>query len=152
MRPKFICTFLALFRAWPALVIILGVACTGSRNEGSEAAVSCYSYATPDDSIMLRLSQRGDAVEGELTYYLREKDANRGTIVGTMKNDTLFADYTFQSEGVTSIREVAFIRRGDSLVEAFGEVEEKGGKFVFVDRSLITPNENVVLKHIDCDL
>jgi hypothetical protein len=100
---------------------------------------------------MLQLSQRGDAVEGELTYYLREKDANRGTIVGTMKNDTLFADYTFQSEGKTSIREVAFIRRGDSLVEAFGEVEERDGKVVFIDRSLITPNENVILTRIDCN-
>lgn len=132
-----------------ALAICL--ACSGSRNEGSEATVSCYSYATPDDSIMLRLSQQGDAVEGELTYYLKEKDANRGTLVGTMKDDTLFADYTFQSEGVTSVREVAFIRRGEALVEAFGEVEERDGKFVFMDRSLITPNENVTLRRIDCN-
>lgn len=133
-----------------ALVLVLAVACSGSRNEGSEATISCYSYATPEDSIMLRLTQRGDDVEGELTYYLREKDANRGTIVGTMKDDTLFAEYTFQSEATTSIREVAFIRRGEALVEAFGEVEERDGKFVFIDRSLITPNENVVLKHVDC--
>lgn len=132
-------------------VLVLCVACSGSRNEGSEGTVSCYSYATPDDSIMLRLNRRGEAVEGELIYYLREKDANRGTIVGTMVDDTLFAEYTFQSEGVTSTREVAFIRRGDELVEAFGEVEERDGKFVFTDRSLITPNENVILKHIDCN-
>lgn len=100
---------------------------------------------------MLRLNQRGDAVEGELTYYVREKDSNRGTIVGTMRDDTLFGEYTFQSEGITSIREVAFIRRGDELVEAFGEVEERDGKFVFSDRSLITPNENVILKQTDCN-
>lgn len=135
----------------PAFAIVLYASCSGNRNEGSETAVSCYAYSTPDDSIMLRLSQRGAAVDGELTYYLREKDANRGTIVGTMKNDTLFAEYTFQSEGVTSIREIAFIRRGDALVEGFGEVEERNGKFVFIDRSLITPNENVVLQRIDCN-
>ncbi|HEY8512804.1 MAG TPA: hypothetical protein VIL31_12680 [Cyclobacteriaceae bacterium] len=139
-----------LFRTLPAFAIVLSAACSGSRNEGSEAIFSCYSYATPDDSVMLRLNQKGDEVEGELTYYLKEKDANRGTLVGTMKDDTLFAEYTFQSEGVTSIREVAFIRRGDALVEALGEVEERDGKFVFVDRSLITPNENVVLTRIEC--
>ncbi|MFO7259079.1 MAG: hypothetical protein DIU61_015370 [Bacteroidota bacterium] len=137
-------------RVLPALALMLYAACSGSRTEGSEATVSCYSYATPDDSIMLRLSQRGDAVEGELTYYLKEKDANRGTLEGTMHNDTLFAEYTFQSEGVTSVREIAFIRRGNALVEAFGEVEERDGKFVFIDRSLITPNENVILRQIDC--
>lgn len=140
-----------LLRTLPAFVVVLYAACSGSRNEGSETVVSCYAYSTADDSVMLRLNQRGEAVDGELTYYLREKDANRGTIVGTLKNDTLFAEYTFQSEGVTSIREVAFIRRGDALVEGFGEVEERDGKFVFTDRSLISPNENVVLQRIDCN-
>ncbi len=139
-----------LVRVVPILVMGLYVACSGSRNEESKATISCYSYATPEDSIVLRLNHRGDEVAGELTYYLREKDANRGTLVGTLKDDTLFAEYTFQSEGVTSVREVAFIRRGEALVEAFGEVEERDGKFVFIDRSLITPNENVVLRHVDC--
>ncbi|HLT81663.1 MAG TPA: hypothetical protein VKZ86_11570 [Cyclobacteriaceae bacterium] len=140
-----------LIRLLPVFAMVLYVACSGSRREESEAAVSCYSYTTPEDSIMLRLNWQGDAVEGELTYYLHEKDANRGKIVGTMRNDTLYADYTFQSEGVTSIREVAFIRRGDVLVEAFGEVEERDGKFVFIDRSLLTPNENVMLRLVDCN-
>src|SRR5690606_4236580 len=127
-------------RVLPALALLLYAACSGSRTEGSEATVSCYSYATPDDSIMLRLSQRGDAVEGELTYYLKAKDANRGTLDGTMHNDTRLAEYPLPPEGVTSVRELAFIRRGDALVEAFREVEERDGKFVFIGRSLITPN------------
>lgn len=133
------------------LVSFFVAACGGSRTEGVEGTTSCYTYATDNDSIMLRLTRKGSAVDGELTYILYEKDRNRGKINGVMKGDTLFADYTFNSEGTTSVREVAFVRRGDDLVEAFGEVEERSGKFIFSDKSMLTLNENVVLKAADCE-
>lgn len=135
---------------------LLGSACSGNRTEGTEgkegagASTTCYTYTTDNDSIMLQLTRRGNAVEGALTYVLREKDMNTGTIKGVMEGDTLFADYTFSSEGITSVREVAFVKRGDDLVEAFGEVEEQDGKFVFTDPSLLSLNENVVLQASPC--
>lgn len=132
------------------LASFLGAACGGSRTEGVEGTATCYTYTTENDSIMLRLVRRGKSVEGELTYILYEKDINKGTIRGTMEGDTLFADYTFKSEGATSVREVAFVRRGDELVEAFGDVEEQNGKFVFSDPSLLSLNENVVLRESEC--
>lgn len=132
------------------LATLLVMACSGSRTEGTEGTTMCYTYTTDNDSIMLRLNRKGQAVEGELTYILYEKDINRGTISGVMEGDTLFADYTFNSEGTTSVREVAFVKRGEDLVEAFGEVEEQNGKFVFSDRSVLSLNENVVLKASDC--
>ncbi len=133
------------------LATLLVAACSGSRTENVETTTMCYTYTTDSDSIMLQLTRIDSMVSGELTYILYEKDANKGTIDGVMKGDTLFADYTFTSEGTTSVREVAFVQRGDELVEAFGEVEEQNGKFVFSDRSLLTLNENVVLKASACD-
>lgn len=132
------------------LATVLVAACGGSRTEGTEATTTCYTYATDNDSIMLQLTRKGSVVEGELTYILYEKDLNRGTINGVLKGDTLFADYTFTSEGRTSVREVAFVERSNELVEAFGEIEEQNGKFVFSDRSMLTLNENVVLRASEC--
>ena len=132
------------------LAFLVVAACSGNRTEGSEGTTTCYTYSTDNDSIILRLTRKGTAVEGELTYILYEKDINRGTIIGIMDGDTLFADYTFKSEGTTSVREVAFVKRGDELVEAFGEVEEQNGKFVFSDPSLLSLNENVVLNESEC--
>lgn len=134
-----------------SLATLLMAACSGSRTEKVETTTACYTYTTDNDSIMLRLTRIDSMVNGELTYILYEKDANKGTIEGVMKGDTLFADYTFTSEGTTSVREVAFVQRGDELVEAFGEVEEQNGKFVFSDRSLLTLNENVVLRSSECE-
>nr|GFC68635.1 hypothetical protein [Tanacetum cinerariifolium] len=37
-----------------------------------------------------------------------------------MHGDTLVADYTFQSEGTTSIRQVVFLRRDIGFIEGFG--------------------------------
>lgn len=132
------------------LATLLLAACGGSKTENIEGTTTCYTYTTDNDSIMLRLNRQGSSVKGELTYILYEKDVNKGTIDGVMTGDTLFADYTFNSEGTTSVREVAFVKRGDELVEAFGEVEEQNVKFVFTDRSLLSLNENVVLTESDC--
>lgn len=132
------------------LACSLVAACSGSRTEETRAVTTCYTYTTDSDSIMLQLTRNGDAVEGELTYILYEKDINRGTIKGVMEGDTLFADYTFRSEGITSVREVAFVKHGDELVEAFGELEEQNGKVVFSDPSLLSLNESVVLKASAC--
>lgn len=45
----------------------------------------------------------------------------------------IYADYSFQSEGTTSVREVIFKISGDTLIQAFGDLIEKKGKIVFKD-------------------
>lgn len=81
----------------------------------------CYRYATVNDTIELKIIQKGDSVTGTLVYMLKEKDKNRGTIQGIMKDGILMADYTFQSEGVQSIRQVVFKKEGNSFVEGYGD-------------------------------
>jgi hypothetical protein len=41
------------------------------------------------------------SVVGNLCYRFFEKDKNDGTVIGKLQGDTLIADYTFMSEGVT---------------------------------------------------
>lgn len=91
----------------------------------------CYAYITATDTVRLTLQTEQPTVTGQLSYCYFEKDRNQGTIRGTMHGDTLLADYTFQSEGTQSVREVAFLRRDIGFVEGFGAVAERRGKAVF---------------------
>jgi len=91
----------------------------------------CYAYRTETDTVRLTLQTTQPTVTGQLAYRYFEKDRNTGTISGTMHGDTLLADYTFQSEGTTSVREVAFLRRDIGFVEGYGPVAEVQGKTIF---------------------
>jgi hypothetical protein len=65
----------------------------------------CYSGSIKKDTILMNLTIKGNEVtNGKLSYKFYEKDKNQGTLVGELKGDTLFADYTFMSEGVSSVR------------------------------------------------
>jgi len=111
---------------------------------------SCYAYIKNKDTVSLSLTKAGNAVTGELNYNFYEKDKNSGTIAGVIKGDTIIADYTFNSEGVSSVREVIFIKKGDVLAEAYGPVVEKSGKTVFTDKTKLKFDDHVKLAPIPC--
>ena len=93
----------------------------------------CYSYVKGKDTAELTLITTGIVSTGELKYKWFEKDNNSGAIAGEMRGDTLLADYTFNSEGVRSVRQVVFLKKGDQLLEGFGDVEDRNGKTQFKD-------------------
>jgi hypothetical protein len=97
----------------------------------SVAGVSCYQYSQAKDTIRLTLNSGQGVLTGRLLYNIFEKDRNSGTVRGTMQGDTLFATYTFQSEGMVSKREVAFLRRGSEFIAGYGEVMMRNGQEVF---------------------
>ncbi|MES2371457.1 MAG: hypothetical protein V4557_02685 [Bacteroidota bacterium] len=113
--------------------------------------VHCYMYNDSSNIISLRASFLKDSVSGALNYDIYQKDKNSGTIAGIMKGDMLVADYTFISEGKTSVRQVAFKKSGSTLVGGVGEMEEKDGKMVFKDMSKLDFSHPVVLAEVDCN-
>ncbi len=116
----------------------------------TETTTSCYQAIHEKDSVLLLIKVKENVVTGNLTYNLFEKDKNTGSIAGEMKGDTIFATYSFMSEGVKSEREVAFVKSGDSLVEGFGAVEDKNGKFVFKNKAALVYDTANILTKIDC--
>ncbi len=114
------------------------------------ATKECYEYVQGNDTVQANLLVQSNDVSGELTYKLFEKDKNSGAIIGTIHGDTLNAEYTFMSEGTSSVRQVVFLRKNKSLVEGFGESEEKEGKMVFKDKRKLNFSENMVLNEISC--
>lgn len=91
----------------------------------------CYVAVIKKDTISLTISLNRRKVAGDLSYKFFEKDSNSGIINGEMKGDTLIAEYTFQSEGRTTIRQVAFLKKGNAFIEGYGDVIDDNGKMKF---------------------
>lgn len=137
------------------LLLLYGI--TETKEETKETTtkknepIGCYEYAKDSTKLRLSIVITDNVVTGDLMVDYYQKDKNNGTIQGQMKGDTLFADYRFLSEGTNSVREVAFLRKGNEWVEGFGEVEEQNGKFVFKNKAALTFNNNMVLQKVSCN-
>jgi hypothetical protein len=114
----------------------------------------CYSTIIKKDTISMSLNVKGNQIaSGKLSYKFFEKDKNEGTLVGEIKGDTLFAEYTFMSEGVSSIREVAFLKKGNTYVEGYGDVvDDNKGKVTFKDAKQLKFEGNIILSKVDCKM
>lgn len=112
----------------------------------------CYQAVLEKDTITLSVDVNSvNEFKGELNYSYYEKDKSFGTLLGNVKGDTIFADYKFQSEGTTSIRELAFLKKDvNTYIEGHGEMIETNDKMSFKDKSKIKFDGNIVLKKIDC--
>lgn len=114
----------------------------------------CYRGTIKKDTILMNLTIKGNEVtKGKLSYKFYEKDKNEGTIVGELKGDTLIVDYTFMSEGISSVRQVAFLKKGNTYVEGYGDVvDDNKGKVTFKDTKQLKFDEKTVLSKVDCKL
>ena len=118
--------------------------------ETAPDSTQCYQYIKNRDTATLSLKTIDNKLTGTLGYNLYEKDKNAGTIAGVVKGDTIIANYTFQSEGKTSVREVAFLKKGSQLAEGFGDVQEVNGESKFKDLSKLKFDGSMTFEKIDC--
>jgi len=115
-----------------------------------EKVTECYSYIKNRDTATLKINTENEELTGDLAYKLFEKDSNKGTIAGEMKGDTVIAEYIFNSEGRSSIREIVLLKKDGKLYEGYGDVEERKGKMVFKDRSKLKFGDAIVFSKTDC--
>jgi len=115
-----------------------------------EKSSKCYRYLSNKDSIYLQVSEDYNMITGLLLYKYYQKDKNVGSIQGKMVGDVLIADYAFKSEGMVSSRQVAFKKRGDDLVEGYGDVTDVNGKMVFKDVKALKFDNAKVLSKVPC--
>lgn len=132
--------------------VIPGAASSSTAETPEESdGLECYSFIKNKDTVSMKLHINGEEYSGELSYNFYEKDKNRGTFGGEMKGDTLIAEYTFDSEGMRSVREVVFLKKAGKLYEGYGEVLEKESKQVFKDRSKLKFGDAVILDKVTCN-
>ena len=117
----------------------------------SKSVQNCYQYIKDKDTANLMTMTSGSVTTGKLDISLWEKDKNTGMIKGEMKGDTLIADYSFNSEGSGSVREVAFLKKGNQFLEGYGDTEEIDGKVKFKNRATLKFGEGIVFTKKDCN-
>ncbi len=123
-----------------------------NQHKGWGTGSSCFLYATDRDTVFLQLNPPlNGKVIGDLSYFFYEKDGNVGQIEGEIHGDTLFADYIFLSEGLTSVREVAFLLGEDQVKEGYGDVEEQDGKMVFRHRDSLDFSNGLAMPKVPCE-
>ncbi|GLU51800.1 hypothetical protein Dfri01_12610 [Dyadobacter frigoris] len=113
-------------------------------------AFDCYNFTTKKDTAFLHINVADNTVSGDLEYHFFEKDSNKGTIKGKMIGDTLIADYTFLSEGTTSIRQVVMIKKDNNFIEGFGDIQELDKKTSFINRAKISFKKGLTFRKINC--
>jgi hypothetical protein len=113
----------------------------------------CYRGILQQDTIFMTLHREGNQVtSGTLRYKFFQKDNNEGELSGEIKGDTLLATYTFMSEGAASVREVAFLKKGNNYSEGYGEVaDDNEGNITFKDIRKLRFDGKVVLLPIHCE-
>ena len=111
---------------------------------------TCYISTLGKDTFQLKVEVFENVVTGTLAYLFQEKDRQKGTFEGRMTGDTLIANYTFSSEGQTSVRQIAFLLSNEKATEGYGDVEEKKGAMVFKDIKSLQFGKGLNLQKVPC--
>ena len=91
----------------------------------------CYVSILKHDTALLKINNENGMITGDLAYRRFQKDDNVGTIKGRVEDGLVIAAYTFQSEGITSVREVVFKIEGPNLIEGYGDIDMVGDTAAF---------------------
>jgi hypothetical protein len=112
----------------------------------------CYVSIFKKDTAYLKLIKENNQITGSLIYKRFEKDNNTGTITGKIADTLIVADYTFKSEGMTSVRQVVFKISGDQLIEGFGDINigKSGDSAKFKNLSQLKFQEEQPFVKEDC--
>jgi hypothetical protein len=123
---------------------------TGKADSKKPSLLNCYRYATESDTIILKAIHVGKSITGILVYKFKEKDKNQGTIQGAMRGNILLADYTFMSEGIQSVRQVAFKLEGNTFTEGYGDSYDRNGKMIFKNVDSLFFSSSIKLTEVAC--
>lgn len=126
-------------------IVLLAGACsqgTGNRsNESTSAGTATDGNSSSEqfcflkvegqknqDSTQVTLILRGDTVEGKMIWLPAEKDARRGTIKGTRKDNIITAIWSFMQEGSHDSLPLQFKLKGDTLLQKEFAVDPATGR------------------------
>ena len=125
-------------------IFLLFLSCSESNNEKvetrpviplttAEAASldGCYEMVISGDTAFMNIEQSSDKLNGILKYKRKDKDSNNGIVVLTKTGNRAEGFYTFQSEGLTSVRQIVFKINNNSFAEGYGNIEMKNDTAIF---------------------
>jgi len=139
-----------------SLVLLVMLACNNSREQPSDSqetndsvdktvttlvdtsVAGCFSQINNRDTAWMQLDAKGITMTGPLSYRIFEKDRNEGTVQAEVTNGVLIGWYLFRSEGLMSVRQVAWKINKDQLWPATGEMKQRNDSMVFANEAALT--------------
>ena len=118
---------------------------------GEKEEHTCYAYISKQDTATMDIIRNGNKITGKLVYKLWEKDSNYGTVEGHVEGDYMFLYYTFQSEGITSVREEVFRMQEEGLRSGHGEIVMKADSARFANRNQLDFDTGLLFENTACN-
>ena len=113
-------------------------------------ASGCYSQIEGRDTSHLQIDNKNMNINGTLSYNIFQKDRNDGTLQAEITGDILNGWYLFKSEGVISVRQVAWKIKGSELWPGTGEMVEKNDTMFFSAPDALQYDNTRPFKRVDC--
>lgn len=113
-------------------------------------APGCYSQVSGRDTATLQIETEGNRITGSLSYNIFEKDRNDGTIQADQAGDIIKGWYLFKSEGIISVREIAWKINGEELWPATGEMTQRNDTTLFAKPDQLKYDSNKPFKKVAC--
>ena len=110
----------------------------------------CYSQIVQRDTSSLQLQKKDSSLTGALSYSIYQKDRNDGTVMAEQSGDIIKGWYLFKSEGIISVRQVAWKINGEELWPATGEVTQKNDTTMFAKPDQLKFDSTRPFKKIPC--
>ena len=123
---------------------------TGNKINSGEKLAGCYRLSIEKDTALLNLDVVDSSVSGTLFYRPFEKDKSSGTIKGILENSVLKVWYTFQSEGLSSVRQLYFKVMNGQLSEGYGDVIGRNDSICYKYPANLNYEELHVYSKLDC--
>ncbi|MGX5818902.1 hypothetical protein ACWKWU_11940 [Chitinophaga lutea] len=132
MDKKAIFSALAVTLCWTACNNAPANKASDSASAQTAASrASCYEKVVGRDTFVLQVLVDDGQAEGVLDYNFYEKDKSTGIISGTVDENILRAEYTFQSEGASSTRNIVFKLMDDQAYEGVADSLDTLGNPIF---------------------
>jgi hypothetical protein len=117
----------------------------------SDSMISgCYSLIANRDTASFQVQIKEALVTGSLSYNLFEKDRNDGIFEGAIRNDLLTGWYFFRSEGIISVRQVAWKIGHGYLWPATAEVMVRNDTAMFVNPDKLSFDSSRTFVKVEC--
>ena len=130
---------------------VLRDSANNSKTAVADTAVSgCFSQVVKSDTALLQVENNKGNVTGVLTYDYYQKDRNDGTLQAEQTGDIIKGWYLFKSEGIMSVRQVAWKINGNELWPATGELAEKNDTTVFAEPDKLKFDSANAFRKIPC--
>jgi hypothetical protein len=121
-----------------------------AKPAAGQLAAGCYQMIIDKDTAWMNITPDGHSASGKLVYKRFEKDNNSGNFKGTITGDNLRGWYSFNSEGMLSVREVVFKIKNNALAEGYGDIAMRNDTAYFKYPQALQFEENHLYTEVNC--